>query len=225
MTASTPSTADRPARPRVQALVALQLLEVLKAQDAPPEVLEDENPTHTMPRRLGLSNVVDRQIRQYKEDARRRVRLPDAEVRDLFRLVLRRPDSEDVFLELGRVLADAKDARPWRRRLPRGLAYAMARRRVAKRLKALFGRRVGGFGRGSFSVEGRSLPFIEADPGGDACHLVSGLCERILSAESGSLAKVRHTLCQARRDDLCRWEGEIEGGEAQAAGNPDPVEG
>jgi hypothetical protein len=214
-------------RPRVQALVALRLLEVLKSQDAPPEVLEDENPTHTMPRRLGLSNVVDRQIRQYREDVRRRVRLPDAEIRDLFRLVLRRPDSEDVFLELGRILAGAEPTARWRRRLPRSVAYALARRRVAKRLKTLFGRRVGGFGRGDFSVEGRSLPFIEADPGGDACHLVSGLCERILSAESGSRAMVRHTLCQARRDALCRWEGEIveEAFEPALVRNPDPAEG
>lgn len=208
-------------------MVALQLLEVLKAQDAPPEVLEDENPKHTMPRRLGLSNVVDGRIRQYREDARRRVRLPDAEVRDLFRLVLRRPDSEDVFLELGRILAGAVDGAGWRRRLPRRLAYALARRRVAKRLRTLFGRRVGGFGRGDFSVEGRSLPFIEADPGGDACQIVSGLCERILSAESGSRAIVRHTLCQARRDDLCRWEGEIGVQEPapHVPRNPDLAEG
>jgi len=170
---------------------------------------------------------VDRQIRQYREDARRRVRLPDEEVRDLFRLVLRRPDSEDVFLELGRILAEAEDRPRWRRRLPRRFAYALARRRVAKRLRTLFGRRVGGFGRGDFSVEGRSLPFIEADPGGDACYLVSGLCERILSAESGAHATVRHTLCQARQDALCRWEGEIgeEVLEAQLPRNPDPAEG
>lgn len=200
---------------------------MLKAQDAPPEVLEDENPTHTMPRRLGLSNVVDRQIRQYREDARRGVRLPDAEVQDLFRLVLRRPDSEDVFLELGRILAGTQESGRWRRRLPRRFAYALARRRVARRLRTLFGRRVGGFGRGDFSVEGRSLPFIEADPGGDACYLVSGLCERILSAASGSRATVRHTLCQARQDPLCRWEGEIgeEVLEPRLARNPEAAEG
>ena len=41
--------------PRISAAVALTLLEVIRFQDAPTEVLESEDPSHTMPRRLGLS--------------------------------------------------------------------------------------------------------------------------------------------------------------------------
>lgn len=193
----------------MQALVALRLLEVIKEQDVPPEVLEDEDPSVTMPRRLGLSGVVDRQIRTYREDARKRMRLPDSEIQDLFRLVIRRPDAEEVFLKLGGVLANADAGSAWRRRFPSRLVFALARRRVSRRLHALFGRQVGGFGRGAFSLEGRSLLFFQADPGGEACALVSGLCEKILAAGAGGPARVRHTLCQARGDDLCRWEGEL----------------
>ena len=65
---------------------------------------------------------------------------------------------------------------------------------------------MGGFVRGRFAIEGRSLLFIEADPGGDACAFVSGLCQAILERTTGQPAHVTHTLCQSRGDALCRWE-------------------
>jgi hypothetical protein len=208
--ADSPETASLDASTRrVQALVALRLLEVLRGQDIPPELLEDENPSVTLPRRLGLSEVVERQIRTYRADVRRRARLTDAEIRDLFRLVIRRPDAEEIFFKAGRSLGGDAEPRGWRRLMPRRVALALARNRVRRRLRALFGRRVGGFGRGGFSVEGRALFFIEADPGGDACALVSGLCAAMLEQVTGRTARVRHVLCQARGDALCRWEGEL----------------
>ena len=93
--------------------MALRLLEVLRDLDHPGEILEDENPSVTMPRRLGLSDVVDRQIRTYREDVKQRVRLTDGEIRDLFRLVTRRPDAKEVFLRAGRTrLRTRKTAGP-----------------------------------------------------------------------------------------------------------------
>ncbi len=197
------------AKRRIHAVVALRLLEVIRDQDVPPELLEDENPTVTMPRRFGLSEVVERQIRLYREDLRRHIRLTDAEVRDLFRLVIRRPDAEEIFYKLGRTLAGNDTAARWRRFVPKALAYSLARKRVRRKLKSLFGRRIGGFGRGSFSIEGRSLFFIEADPGGDACFFLSGFCEAVLEQASDRPGEMAHSLCQARGDDLCRWEGSL----------------
>ena len=205
VTASKSADSER----RVQAVVALRLLEVIRDQDVPADLFEDENPAQTMPRRLGLSDVVERQIRAYREDVRKRVRLADHEIRDLFRLVIRRPDGDEVFTWAGKLLAGMDRPTRWSRMLPRKLQFVMARSRVSRRLKNLFGRRVGGFGRGSFSIEGRSLIFIEADPGGDACFFVSGLCQEILNRTTGGIAEVRHSLCQSRGDDRCRWEGEI----------------
>jgi hypothetical protein len=200
---------------RVRAVVALRLLEVIRDQDLPVEVLEEEDPTRTMPRRLGLSDVVERQIRTYKEDVRKRVRLSDSEIMDLFRLVIRRPDGEDVFYRVGEILAADEPARLNARVVPRRVRYALARARVRRGLKRLFGRRIGGFGRGPFSIEGRSLLFIESDPGGDACHFLSGFCRTLLQRTFGEEATVAHTLCQARGDELCRWEG--------AFGDDEPV--
>jgi len=175
--------------------------------DLPLEILEDEDPTRTMPRRFGLSDVVERQIRTFKDDVRRRVRLTDAEIQGLFRFVIRRPDSASVFRRVGRLLAEVQGSSPWVRALPYRLQCAVARSRTRRLLKRRFGRQIGGFGRPPFTIEGRGLMFIESDPGGDACHLVSGFAEEILEQTLGGNARVEHTLCQSRGDDLCRWEG------------------
>jgi hypothetical protein len=193
----------------VSAVVALRLLEVMRDLDLPQEILEDEDPTRTMPRRLGLSDVVERQIRTYREDVRKRVRLADDEVRGLLRLVIRRPDAEEVFHKTGRLLATGNRAPGWRRVLPRRARFALARVQTGRGLRRLFGRSIGGFGRGAFVVEGRALFFIESDPGGDACHLLSGFCQETLEHALGGAATVRHTLCQARGDALCRWEAQV----------------
>ena len=78
----------------------------MKDMDLPVELLEDEDPTQTIPRRFGLSDVVGRQIRSYKDDVRKRVRLNDEEIRGLFRFVIRRPDGPEVFHQVGRLLAN-----------------------------------------------------------------------------------------------------------------------
>jgi hypothetical protein len=180
----------------------------MRGLDLPKEVLEDEDPTRTMPRRLGLSDVVDRQIRTLREDVRRGVRVSDEEVQGLIRLVIRRPDAEAVFRQAGRLLAEGESP-GWRHLLPRRMRLALARMRTRRRLGALFGRPMGGFGRGSFAIEGRTLFLIACDPGGDACHMLSGFCEEMLQQILGGTARVTHTLCESRRDPLCRWEAEM----------------
>jgi hypothetical protein len=190
-------------------VVALKLLEVMRDYDLPGEILEDEDPTQTIPRRFGLSDVVERQIRTYQEDVRRKVRLTDAEVSGLFRFVIRRPDGAEVFREVGRLLASDRRPRRWVRILPESLQFRKARATARRRLRHLFGRHVGGFSRAPFVIEGRSLLFIESDPGGDACHMLSGFSEEVLERSLGGTARVTHTLCQARGDDVCRWEGEL----------------
>jgi hypothetical protein len=181
----------------------------MRGLDLPPEILEDEDPTRTMPRRLGLSDVVDRQIRTLREDVRRKVRLADEEVQGLIRLVVRRPDAQAVFVQAGRLLAEGNRSAGWRRALPKAMRFWLARSRARRRLQSLFGRPMGGFGRGPFVIEGRALFLIECDPGGAACHLLSGFCEDTIGQTLGATARVTHTACQSRGDSLCKWEAEV----------------
>lgn len=199
--------------------------------DLPGEVFEEEDTTRTIPRRFGLSDVVDRQIRAFREDVKKRVRLTDEDVHGLFRFVIRRPDGAEVFHRVGRLLAGSARSARWVRVLPRGLQFRVARNRTRRSLRRLFGRPVGGFGRAPFTMEGRTLLFIEADPGGDACHLLSGFAEEVLSRTLGAPATVEHVLCQGRGDDLCRWEGDVtkepvtlspDAGAAEGEGDQDP---
>ena len=191
-------------RPRISAVVALTLLEVIQAHDRPSEVFEEEDTSITMPRRLGLNDVVEQQVRNYQDKTKRGRKISDEEFSNLVGLVIKRPDSEDVFFECGRRLANKQNDRR-SRFMPRTLALALARRQVRRRLRALFGRRIGGFAGGGFTMEGRALLFIRSDPGGDACALVSGLCSGVLSATIHGAPAVDHLACEACGDAFCRW--------------------
>ena len=65
-----------------------------------------------MPRRFGLSAVVERQIELYRQRARKGVRLTTAEFAEFMELVIRRPDSAEIFREMGAVLATKTGAAP-----------------------------------------------------------------------------------------------------------------
>jgi len=206
---SLPSPPELPSgKRRVAAVVALSLLEVIRARDLPTEILGSEDPAQTMPRRLGLSEAVELQIRRYRQEARKKRRISDEEARDLFSLVIRRPDSKEVFLRAGEMLA-GKDTpvRGWKAFMPQRVRYALARRQAQRRFRALFGRSPGGFAHGRFNMEGRSHVLLELDPGGDACALLTGFIRVILERYVRSPVTVTHPRCQARGDDLCRWTG------------------
>lgn len=190
-------------RQRVSALVALTILEVLQASDRPFEVFEEEDTSITMPRRLGLSDAVERRIRTYQKETRKGNKISDEEFADLVRLVVKRPDARAIFLECGARLVGKLPRRPGL--MPRRLGLALAKRRVRKRLRALFGRRIGGFADGGFILEGRSLLFIQSDSGGDACSLVLGLCSATLSGSIQDPPTISHIACEAREDEYCRW--------------------
>jgi len=202
---STSDSSSDAAKPRIQARLALTILEVLQSQDAPNEVLEDENVAQTMPRRLGLSDVVDRQVQHYRAEARRRARITDEQFQDLVKLVVRRPDAPEVFWRVGRRTADAGGRTLLSKALPEALLHARLRRRVGRRLKAIFGRQIGGFSEGPFTLEGRDMLFVRQTPGGESCYLVSGFCQSIVEEVLGEEYHVVHDRCEARSDGCCRW--------------------
>jgi hypothetical protein len=185
--------------------VALALLEALRDMDRPVEILDEEDVTLTMPRRFGLSGVVDAQIRRYEREARHGRRIPAAEVNDLIRLATRRDDAHELFTRVGRSLTAADGAPAWRRVFPERVVLPWARQRVRRRLKSLFGERVVSAARGRFALEGSSDLFLAADPAGGACALVTGLSQAVLDAYAPGVGEVVHSTCSARGDGRCLW--------------------
>jgi len=195
----------KPSGHRVHARVALALLEALRDHDRPGEVLDDENVVETLPRRFGLSGVVRSQISRYQQEAKRGRRVPQAEVTDLIRLVTRRPDSDEVFQEVGRSLT-ATDAAPrWRRVLTPRMVMGLARRRTQRRLRALFGGALVKSAGPPFRLEAVNDVLIDGDPGGGACALVTGLSQAVLESYGKHEAQVRHAECQGRGHLRCLW--------------------
>ena len=133
----------------------------------------------------------------------------DQGITDLFTLVNRRSDSDEVFFNTGRELVEVHFPFRWGRVFPESIQYMFARTYLSWHLKHLFGRRILSFAEGPLNVEVQGLFFEGGDPEGSTCYLISGICQRILEQIGHRSAEVGHTLCQARGDDRCRWDGSI----------------
>jgi hypothetical protein len=191
--------------------VALVLLESLRDVDTPKEVLEDEAFSISLPRRLGLSDVIDGQMRRYADMRKRRRQLEASEFLDLLRLIARRPDARMVFEAAGDRLGSEYVSRtPRAAGLARRLAPARIRqrsllrhlRRVANSLSPGSAIRSDG-AEPCISVAG-CLPAV-ADESGSACGIITAAFNACAHG-LGESAPVRHPLCESRGDDSCLWE-------------------
>lgn len=202
-------------KPRFQGHVAasfpLALLESIRSHDRPGEVLEDEDLTISLPRRLGLTGVIETQIFRY-ESARKAGRaVPVDEVMSLIRLVMRRPDAEPILRETGQRMARWHYRRApelWLRvlhRAPVRLGMRSARRSAARALRAIeIGEHV--TSTGPFTIRISDCATALLDETGTGCTLPTGLIEEQLLLSTGKPRRVRHTCCLARGDELCEWE-------------------
>ncbi len=89
---------------KVSPAIALALLHALRTSDTPPEVIEDESFRISLPRRLGLNEVIDTQMRRFAEIRDRRGTISTDEFASLLGLIDRRPDDAEIFAAAGRVL-------------------------------------------------------------------------------------------------------------------------
>ncbi len=194
-------------------LLPLSLLEAMRDHDFPAEVLEDENFQVSLPRRLGLSDVVLLQIRRLEETVRRGDAVPLAEAVDLMRLVLRRQDAPAVLREAGTTIARRHFERRRRpaagrlgsRGLPRPVVFFAVRRAARRLLRHLLGR-------GTIELVGRPLaarirhPFT-ADLAGDgtACVLFTAVLEELVFLYTGRRERVAHSRCEAQGEGICEW--------------------
>ncbi len=92
-------------RGHVLPILPLSLLETVRDQDHPGEILEAEDLSVSLPRRLGLTGVVSTQISRYEAAVNAGTRIPVAELTNLLQLVLRRPDAEAILWQTGQRVA------------------------------------------------------------------------------------------------------------------------
>ena len=191
-------------RRKVRTFLALALLEAMRDNDFPSEVLEDEDMSVMLPRRLGLSGMVDGEIRRYRQSSGLRSRVPATEFAGLVRLVARRPDAKDVFCDVGRSLAPTR-GRPLWSWMSADRRIAAVRGRVARRLHNVFGRKFISARRGSPVLQAVDGLLVEADPGGNACALVTGCIQGVIE-RVGLSARAIHAVCVVRGGEGCSWE-------------------
>lgn len=206
--ASRGATEDTPC---VLPTLPLELLETMRDMDRPDEVLENEELSASMPRRLGLSDIVHLQIHKLREEVRRGRPQTPASVEDLIRLVIKRPDAEEICVEAGRRVA----RRAWEqkaavtRRTVRLLPTGVRMRRARIAAERLF-RKLNGTA--WLEVSGRppmvrmvGSMTVRADPGGAACAVFAGVLQELLEEYTGKPHPVAHPVCEARGGGACEW--------------------
>lgn len=197
--------------PSVTPLFPLLLLETLRDMDRPEEVLEGEDLTASMPRRLGLSDVVFTQIHRFREEVRRKRLQTAATVEDLIRLVIKRHDADEIFEEAGRRVARriweerSQAARRIVRLLPPSLAIRSARRAADRLFRQMQGTAWLDVRGKPPTVQMVSAMTIRADPGGAACAFYAGALAELLREYTGHDHTVAHARCQALGADACEW--------------------
>jgi hypothetical protein len=195
----------------------LLLLRAMRDLDRPEEILEGEDVSVSLPRRLGLSDVVGQQIHKYEGELKAGRMQPASEVEDLLRLVIRRADAAEIFHAAGQSVARhawGLRNRPLRtalRFLPQPLARLAANRAGRKLLKRLVG--PGRLRLRRWPVELRIEDSLtaRADPGGSACAFYGGVLEELLQLYTGRSYRAHHEKCEARGDEDCVWHVRLKG--------------
>lgn len=191
--------------------IALALLTSLRDQDTPDEAIEDEAFSESLPRRLGLNDVINVQMRRYADlkDAGRSLAL--SEFLDLVRLISRRPDAAEIFRAAGIALAAERFAESGllRRAVRRVYPERVRRRKLARSMtsaaKALTP--------GAEVVAERDPPAMEIGDSalapvgidGNACEILTAVLDVCVSEIWDPELSVRHTECLGRGDERCFW--------------------
>lgn len=205
------------ATPSINPVFPLLLLETMRDMDRPEEVMEGENLSVSLPRRLGLSDVVYLQIHKLREETKRgRPQVPSL-VEDLVRLVIRRPDAEAIFHEAGRRMARhawaarSRGGRLWLKLLPAGARLKAASRAARRVLRQAVGNGTLTVGARPFHVRIDGCLTAAADPSGAACAFYTGTIAEILTEHTGRMHAAQHPRCEARGGEACEWTATVMG--------------
>ena len=196
---------------QVDSGLAVALLEATRSHDRPSEVLEDEDLSVSLPRRLGLSGVIDTQINRYEQAAKAGRRMPLEEFISLLKLVLRRPDAEPILRETGARVAQRHFERATGlgigivRKMPRAIGFVVLARAERKMLRKITGT-------DRVDVKGKPLvarlhqsPTAMLEPAGVSCAIYGSAFERLASLYTNKKAKAAHSRCMVNGGGICQW--------------------
>ncbi|MGD8699141.1 MAG: hypothetical protein PVJ43_07620 [Gemmatimonadales bacterium] len=212
----------------VDAKLPLALLEAVRRQDTPEDWLPDENPASAFPHRLGLSRVIDGQVRRLHRLARKRQRVDETEVEALLELISRRRDAPQIFAAAGRRLARYYFAglpgffRRTSRRLPQRLRERALVRTLRTANGALLPARELAVDRAPLRVRARGALTARVPGAGSACQLYGAFAAQLLEMAGADSVRVEHTQCQGRGDADCVWEVLADGSQPSRR-DPEPV--
>ena len=198
---------------KVNPAIAIALLNSLRATDTPDEVIEDESFRISLPRRLGLNEVVDAQMRRYAEIRNRRGVISPDEYGNLLQLIDRRPDAVTVFASAGRNLTEARFSEPGRfdrlraRLMPTGLRRRKLIRAMTDVARALEpGAAIQPvLEGGADGIDVLAPPLAMTTTSGAGCALMTAALEVCADRVGSDTALLSHGLCVGRGDDRCRW--------------------
>ena len=193
----------------------LLLLETMRDMDRPEEVLEDEDLSISLPRRLGLSDVVGVQIRRFQEEMRQRRLQSAGQIVDLLRLVVRRPDAEPIFHEAGRRVARhywqqrSKTMRGVLRVMPNPIPRIAAHRAARRMFRQLVGDSRLTISRWPVELQIERCLTAEADPRGAACAFYAGAFAELMEIYTNRSYRVKHPECETQGAARCKWVVEV----------------
>jgi hypothetical protein len=198
---------------KVNPAIAIALLNSLRATDTPEEVIEDESFRISLPRRLGLNEVVDAQMRRYAEIRDRRGVISPDEYGNLLQLIDRRPDAVAVFASAGRTLAEARFSEPSRfdrvkgRFTPAGLRRRKLIRAMTNVARALEpGAAIQPvMEAGTDGIDVLAPPLATTTAEGAGCALMTAALEVCALRVGGDAMQLNHVACVGLGDDRCRW--------------------
>lgn len=201
--------------------IALALLRSLRDQDTPEESLEDEAFADSLPRRLGLSDVVNVQMRRYADLRDRGQALELSEFLDLTRLISRRPDARSIFRNAGEALAIERFAnlgpvsRAFRRFYSEDFRRRKLMRSMSKAARALSpGARITAE-QDPPSMELENCALAPAGIHGNACEILTGALGVCVAETWDPDLSIQHTECLGRGGERCAWSlveaAEVEG--------------
>ena len=196
----------------VHARIPLSLLEAIRRIDTPEDQIDAEYVQELRNKRLGLSDTVYTQIRRYSEATKRGQKIPFAEASGLGTLIGRRPDSDELFMSAGKILAhDIYDAISGPRRAVMKAPGFISRPVAFKQLRTITETFFGGTLERSGSSLSLRIPdsvTVNGAPDSAGCTFYESALRELLHLLIHGGGQVDHIHCVQRNEGTCEWRAE-----------------